>query len=76
MLVQEVRIERTPLGGMSLTVVADGTSSDMPPPSLSEDSDGELPTRGQQRQSADMIIFPVVEKFPMPQNNPAHQGGK
>ena len=75
-LVQEVRIERTPQGGMSLSVVADGTSTDGPPPSLSENSDEEFPAHAQQRRSADTIIFPVVEEFAMPQSNPTRQGGK
>lgn len=75
-LVKKVRIEKTPQGGMSLRVVEDATSSDTPPPLLSEDTDEELPVRTQQRQSADMVIFPVVEEFFMPQDNPTNQGSK
>ena len=75
-LVKKVRIERTPQGGTSLTVVADATSSDTTPPSLSQDGDEELPARTQQRRSADTVIFPVVEEFFMPQNSLTSQGGK
>ena len=75
-LVKKVRIERTPQGGMSLTVVEDVTTSDTSPSLLSEDGDEELPAHTQQRRSADTVIFPVVEEFFMPQNNPPNQGGK
>ena len=75
-LVKKVRIEKTPQGGMSLTVVEDAISSDTPPPLLSEEADEGLPARAQQRQSADTLIFPVVEEFFMPQDNPTNQGSK
>ena len=61
-LVKKVRIERTPQGDMSLTV--------------SEAGDDEFPVHAQQRHSADVVIFPVVEEFFMPQNNLTNQGGK
>lgn len=75
-LVKQVRIERTPQGGTSLTVVADATSSDTTPLSLSQDSDEAFPVHTRQRWSSDTVIFPVIEEFPMPQNNPTNQGGK
>lgn len=70
-LVKKVRIERTPQGGMSLTVAEDTS-----PSLLSEDGDEGLPSRTQQRRSADTVIFPIVEEFFMPQNTPTSQGGK
>ena len=75
-LVKKVRIERTPQGGTSLTVVADATTSNTPPSLLSEDGDEELPVRTQQRRSADTVIFPIVKEFFMPQNSLTNQGGK
>ena len=75
-LVKKVRIERSPQGGTSLTVVEDATSSDTTSPSLSEAGDDEFPVHAQQRHSADVVIFPIVEEFVMPQNNSTNQGGK
>ena len=77
-LVREVHIERTPQGGMSLSLPADGDSSDAPrsAPLLATDSGEEFPAHAQHQQSADSIIFPVAEAFPMPKNSPGSQGGK
>ena len=70
-LVKRVQIQRTPQGGTSLTVL-----DDTPLLSLSADGAGDSLAPSQQRSSADIIIFPVVEEFPVPDNNPTGQGDK
>ena len=77
-LVREVEIKRTPQGGISLSVTGDETFSPVPHslPLLATDGGEEFPAHAKQQQSANSVIFPVIEELAMPENSSGNQGGK